>query len=301
MFDRLTLASDLVDCRGGVLAPRGFVVSPEAIADAALAAPRRPRRALRETFAREDLGYPLGHAACQPLLRGEGVRPAVEHALLGIEVPDAVWDELSVLRASSVRIYRHGLVAATTAVRMLLAAVGPARGISDLAAAALVHDLGMRHVPAVVLRARDRLTREEATQVAAHPLLGAFHLARLLGSHPAVPAARSHHWRCGQGYPRLSAPPSRSIEVVGVASAFAALVEPRPFRSGAFDARGATDVLVAEAAVGHADPTTVRLLVHALRGGRGDLRGILLGHAREGHGPQTNRHVPLVPPERSPV
>ena len=43
-------------------------------------------------------------------------------------------------------------------------------------------------------------------------------------------------------------PPPRSMEVVSVASAFAALTQPRPFRSGAYDARGAADVLVAEAA-----------------------------------------------------
>jgi hypothetical protein len=301
MFDRLTLAEDLIDCRGEVLAPRGFVVSPESIAEAATRAAPLPRRRLADAVPRQELAYALGHAGCRHLFQGDAVRAAVEAALLAVRLPEVLWEELAEVRAGFHHLWRHALVAASTAVRMLLAAVGPARGVPDLAAAALVHDLGMRHLPARILRNRDRLTRDEATAVAAHPLLGAYHLARVLGAHPAVSAARSHHWRCGQGYPGLSAPPSRSIEVVSIASAFAALVEPRPFRSEAYDARGATDVLVAEAAAGFADPSSVRLLVHALRGGRGEVHTIRFGHERSGHAPEVNRHTPVVAPDRSPV
>jgi HD-GYP domain-containing protein (c-di-GMP phosphodiesterase class II) len=159
----------------------------------------------------------------------------------------------------------------------------------------------MRHLPTRLGRLRERLGRDEALRVAAHPLLGAYHVARVLGEHPAVSAALGHHWRCGQGYPTLVHEPTRSMQVVAVASAFAALTQPRPFRSAAYDARGAADVLVTEAVAGHADANTVKLLVHALRGGAGDPRALRFGRERGGHGPDVNRHVHVTAPERSPV
>jgi HD-GYP domain-containing protein (c-di-GMP phosphodiesterase class II) len=159
----------------------------------------------------------------------------------------------------------------------------------------------MRHVPARISRDVDALLSEEALEVASHPLLGAYHLACVLGPHPAVGAALSHHWRMGQGYPRLATPPSRSIEVVAVASAFVALTQMRPFRSEPYDARGAADLLISEAAAGNADPSTVKLLVHALRGGEGEARAVRFGRERQGHTPTVNYHSPITAPARSPV
>jgi hypothetical protein len=132
-------------------------------------------------------------------------------------------------------------------------------------------------------------------------VVGAYILAVLLGPHPAVVAARAHHWRCGQGYPALDAAPSRSIEVISVASAFAALTQPRPFRAAVYDARGAVDVLVAEAKAGQADANTVKLLAHALRGASGDPRAIRFGRERGGHGPEVHHYMHVLPPARSPV
>jgi HD-GYP domain-containing protein (c-di-GMP phosphodiesterase class II) len=184
---------------------------------------------------------------------------------------------------------------------MLLSALGDAPGVSDLAGAALLHDLGMRHLPPRLLRSEDRLSRADADRLAAHPLMGAYHVASVLGRHPAVAAARGHHWRCGQGYPVLASPPPRSIEVIAVASVFSALTQPRAYRSGAFDARGACDVLVEEAAKGRADGSSVKLLVHALRGGHGDPRAIRFGHERLGHAPDRNAYEEPPVPDRNPV
>jgi hypothetical protein len=52
---------------------------------------------------------------------------------------------------------------------------------------------------------------------------------------------------------------------------------------------------------GHADANTVKLLVHALRGGRGDLRAIRFGRRRDGHGPEVHHYVHVTAPPRSPV
>jgi HD-GYP domain-containing protein (c-di-GMP phosphodiesterase class II) len=301
VFDRVTLAHDLHDCRGRVLGRRGFVMSAHSIADAAHRAPKLPRTRVDETPLGAELRAAIDAPALAHLVPAGAVRDAVERAIGRVGLPEVLYEELEALRRASPPLHAHALSTAVVSVRMLLAAAGEARGVPDLAAAALLHDLGMRHLPAALLALERRPTRDESTAIAAHPFLGAFHLASVLGSHPAVAAALSHHWRNGQGYPALAAAPSRAILVVGVASAFAALTQPRPFRSDAYDARGAADVLVAEAAVGQADRNTVRLLVHALRGGKGDPRAVRLGHAREGHAPAANRHAHVEPPPRAPV
>lgn len=299
MFDRLILTDELVDVRGDLIAARGLVLSPESIADAAAAAPPPARVPLADTPLAADVGVPLGDRAYRHLFPDEGTREAVRRALLGIRLPPVLFEELLALRRAASPIHPHAIATAAVAVRMLLSVVGEARGVPELAAAALLHDLGMRHLPSRVGRVRDRLGHEEALRVAAHPLYGAYHLACVLGEHPAVPAALGHHWRCGQGYPNLTSEPTRSMQVVSVASAFAALTQPRPFRSAAYDARGAADVLVGEAIAGQADANTVKLLVHALRGGQGDPRAIRFGRERGGHGPDVNRHVHVAAPARS--
>jgi HD-GYP domain-containing protein (c-di-GMP phosphodiesterase class II) len=299
MFDRIVLDQELVDCRGEILGRRGFVVSADAIAEAARTAPPPPRRRIDASPLRGDVGAPLDAPVYAHLFPTRALRAEVEAALLAVALPDALLEELVAMRRLAPHLYEHALATAAVASRILLAAVGTSRGIPELAAAALLHDLGMRHLPPRLFRNRDRLTAEESLAIAAHPLLGAYHLARVLGDHPAVQAAAGHHWRCGQGYPALGGPPPRSVEVIAVASSFAALTQPRSFRSGAYSARGAADVLVAEAALGHADPVTVKLLVHALRGGAGDVHGVRFGRERPGHAPDVNRHTPVAPPERS--
>jgi HD-GYP domain-containing protein (c-di-GMP phosphodiesterase class II) len=299
VFDRLILTEELADCRGEVIASRGTVLSPESIAEAAARAPRIPRRQLAETPLAADVDVPLGDERYKFFFQPPQIRDAVRRVMLATALPDALFDEILALRRAGSPIHDHAFATAAVAVRMLLGVVGEARGVPELSAAALLHDLGMRQVPPYLAHLRDRLGRDEAERVAAHPLIGAYHIARVLGPHPAVQAALGHHWRCGQGYPSLLTRPSRSMEVVSVASAFAALTQPRPYRSAAYDARGAADVLVAEATSGHADANTVKLLVHALRGGAGDPRQVKFGRERDGHSPDVNRHAPIAAPTRS--
>jgi HD-GYP domain-containing protein (c-di-GMP phosphodiesterase class II) len=301
VFDRLTILEDLVDCRGAVVAPRGTVISPEAIEEAAETAPQHPRARLSETPIADDLGASFAVGAYEPLFGRRGAREAVERTLLTVELPLPLVDELRAMREELPDQYRHALLTAAVSVRILRTAVGSSRTLTELAAAALLHDVGMRQIPARMLAHRDRLSLEQVHRIAAHPLLGAYHLASVLGHHPAVAAARCHHWRCGQGYPGLASAPARSIEVIAIASAFCALTQPRPYRSSPFDARGAVDVLVRETVTGHADPTTVRLLVHALRGGDGSPVAIRFGISREGHAPRVNGHSPVAAPARSPL
>jgi HD-GYP domain-containing protein (c-di-GMP phosphodiesterase class II) len=302
VFDRTTLQADLADCRGRVVARRGLVVSATSIADAARHAPSLPRRPVGETSLARDLVAPLHDATHGHLFREARARSAVERALLAAALPEPLHDELAAMRADDRPALVHAAVTAAVAVRMVIAATKGARGLPELAAAALVHDLGMRHLPEALRGPRaGGLGPAEAAIVAVHPLLGAYHVATQLGTHPAVKAALYHHARCGQGYPVLREPTTRSSEAVAIASAYAALTQPRPWRSSQYDARGAADVLVAEARAGHADANTVKLLVHVLRGGEGDVRSVQLGHAREGHAPENNSYERLRAPERSPL
>lgn len=301
MFDRLTLEEDLRDSRGELVAARGTVLSAESIAEAARRAPQRPRRPLGDTDLAADVEAALEAPVYAHLFAGEGVLDGVRRALRQVRLPEPLLDELQALRAGAPHLHVHAFATAAVAVRMLLSAVGAARTLPEIAAAALLHDLGMRHLPPRLFRQRGGLARDDALRIASHPLVGAYQVAAALGKHPAVDAARCHHWRCGQGYPTLDAAPSRSVEVISVASTFAALTHPRPFRAAVYDVRGASDVLAAEASSGHADATSVKLLVHALRGGRGDPRAIRFGRRRDGHGPDPHGYVHVSAPARSPV
>jgi len=285
------LERDLADCRGRIIACRGQEISTAAVAEAARVACPRAALPLSESVVVEDLRLPFAEPACRHLFRLQAVRENVERAILSAGLPVALHEELATLRELDFARYRHGLATAAVATRMLLAAVGEARALPDLAAAALLHDLGMRHVAPHLAQSGRRLDALEVREIASHPLLGAWHLAGVLGPHPAVDAALAHHWRMGRGYPWLSGPPPRSVEVIAVASAWAALTQARHFRSAPYDARGATDVLIAEAQSGEADVEAVRLLVHALRGASGDGQRLEFGRQRLGHAPEENRHT----------
>jgi len=116
-------------------------------------------------------------------------------------------------------------------------------------------------------------------------------LARWLGDVPSVHFALLHHTRAGHGYPRVTgAQPLRGLDVVSVASAFAAMIAPRPFRPVPYNPRGAADQLCLEAHAGHFDPRAVRLLIHCLRGAKGSMNELKLPRTATGFRPARNHH-----------
>ncbi|HTP50159.1 MAG TPA: HD domain-containing phosphohydrolase [Anaeromyxobacteraceae bacterium] len=299
MFDRITLRRDLVDCHGHVLARQGAVISIESIAEAAAAARPGPLHSLATTFVADDLNPPLDEHGYRHLFRSPEVRAQVVRVLLSVRLPQALYDELLAMKAADPIRYRHAVATAAVATRMLTVAVSESRLVPEIAAAALLHDMGMRHLPARLVRGPEPLQGRETVEVAEHPLLGAWHLARILGPHTAVDAALCHHWRNGQGYPDLGRRPSRTLEVVAVASAFAALTQERSYRSDPFDTRSAADVLIHEAATERMDASAVKLLVHALRGGGGEAGPLRFAKARYSSGPTVNHHTAIAAPARS--
>jgi HD-GYP domain-containing protein (c-di-GMP phosphodiesterase class II) len=298
MFDRIKLRRDLTDCGGRLIARAGAVVSVDSIAEAAASARPAATTPIADTFIADDLGDALRDPAHQHLLRTEGESTSVRGVIESAALPQPLLEEMADAKMGDPVRYRHALSTAVVTTRLILAATGTARASPQIAAAALLHDIGMRHVPHRVVATPDSIHGDDALDVAQHPLIGAFQLARVLGSHPAVEAALAHHWRDGQGYPDLVNRPSPTTEVVAVASAFAALTHGRAYRSEAFGARGAADLLVSDAAAGHADPFAVKLLVHALRGGDGAMAALRFARARQGLAPEVNRHTRIAPPAR---
>jgi HD-GYP domain-containing protein (c-di-GMP phosphodiesterase class II) len=253
---------------------------------------------LSETFLAEDLPDVLRDPAHVHLLRGDAVADRVSQVVESGALPQSLLEELAAAKLLDPLRYRHGLATAVVTTRLVLAATGSGRASPQISVAGLLHDVGMRHVPPRVIATPDSLHGEDAAEVAQHPFLGAYQLARVLGNHPAVEAALSHHWRDGQGYPDLAERPSPTSEVVAVASAFAALTHARSYRSDPFGARSAVDLLVAEAASGHADPFAVKLLVHAMRGGEGQMSALRFARSRPGTTPEVNRHTRIAAPPR---
>jgi HD-GYP domain-containing protein (c-di-GMP phosphodiesterase class II) len=298
MFDRVKLRRDLTDCGGGLIARAGTVISVESIAEAAASARPGSGTPVAETFMADDLTEVLHEPVLRFLLRTEDVEDAVRRIVESAALPHPLVEEMAAAKFLDPARYRHALVTAVATSRLILAAAGTARASPQIAAAALLHDIGMRHVPARVMVTPDSIHGDDALDVASHPLLGAFQLARHLGNHPAVEAALAHHWRDGQGYPDLPERPSPATEVVAVSSAYAALTHGRAYRSEPYGVRGAADLLVAEAASGHADPFAVKLLVHAMRGGEGAMNGLRFARARQGIAPDVNRHTHIAPPAR---
>ena len=97
---------------------------------------------------------------------------------------------------------------------------------------ALLHDLGKTSVPQSILDQPRQLTSAEYARVMQHPVWGA---ALVEGFVPegALMAIRHHHeWWNGTGYPARLAAHDIPIEarIVGIADAFAAMREARPYR-----------------------------------------------------------------------
>ena len=97
----------------------------------------------------------------------------------------------------------------------------------------LLHDIGKNGVPDAVLLKQERLTREERTQMNAHPVLGEEIIAPVKRLAPELPIIRHHHeWFNGSGYPdRLVGDEIPKLaRILHVADAFEAMTAARPYR-----------------------------------------------------------------------
>jgi len=286
------LTRDLVAATGKLVASRGEIVDVGYLKQLAGRAPKNGRqRALHETNVSEAVLEAFDAAPLQYLAGPPDARAQIADALCEVRFPDEVWQELEALREEDASRFQHAVWTAVVAARLFRAALGEAPGLSRLIGGALVHDIGMRHAAQRLRFKRDHLTANEALTLEDHPIVGALVLASVLGDEPAVHFALLHHTRAGFGYPRIAGkPPLRGLDLVSVASAYAALVSPRPFRQQPFNARGAADQLCDEANAGYFDARAVRLLIHCMRGAKGPMTALKLPRTSTGFRPARNHH-----------
>lgn len=286
------LTRDLFSADGRLVASRGEIVDLGRLKEVAARAPRGVReRPLFETTCAQGVLEAFEAPALQYLVGSEELRALAADVLTEVRFPQAVWDEMDALKRDDPARYQHAIWTALVAARLFRSALGMAPGLARLVGGALTHDVGMRHSALRLRFKRERLTRSEALALEDHPLLGALLLASVLGDAPAVHFSLLHHTRAGFGYPRVQGtPPLRGLDLVAVASAFAALVAPRSYRAHAYNARGAIDQLLEEAASGHFDPRAVKLLIHCLRGGSGTASELVLPRKPTGFRPPANNH-----------
>jgi response regulator RpfG family c-di-GMP phosphodiesterase len=286
------LTRDLVMADGRRIASRGEIVDLNRLKEMAARAQAPAReKPLFETTCSQGVLEAFEAPALQPIVGTERLRALAADVLSEVRFPQEIWDELDALRKDDPARHQHAIWTAVVASRLFRTALGTAPGLARLVAGTLTHDLGMRHAALRLRFKRDHLTRSEAMALEDHPLLGALLLASVLGDAPAVHFALLHHTRAGFGYPRTQGKaPLRGLDLVSVASAFAALVAPRPYRAQPYNARGAIDQLLEEASGGHFDARAVYLLIHCLRGGSGAAADLVLPRKPTGFRPPVNHH-----------
>lgn len=106
--------------------------------------------------------------------------------------------------------------------------------LGELAAAALLHDVGKGKIPQEILFKPGRLDEQERRVIETHPALGAAMLMETRGAGPlAVAAAWGHHRRWdGGGYPKMpyGGHTSEMTQLVHVCDVFEALTAVRPYK-----------------------------------------------------------------------
>lgn len=287
----IVLTRDLIAADGRQIAGRGAVIDLETLRDIAARAPKLRDRPLHQTFLADKVADALDAEPLRYLLSTANARAQVADALSDVRFPDAVWSELEALGDEDLTRLSHAVWTALVSARLFGCALGSAPGLSKILGGALVHDLGMRFCSPRLRSKRDYLSPDDALSLEDHPLLGAMLLASCLGDAPAVHLALLHHVRAGFGYPRMQRlAPLRGLDLISVASAFAAMVASRSYRPEPYSPRGAVDQLLEEAQAGHFDVRAVKLLIHCMRGGENVLPELRLPNEQTGTRPGVNFH-----------
>lgn len=111
-----------------------------------------------------------------------------------------------------------------------------AERIEEIRLGGLLHDMGKLAISDEILLKPGRLTEDEMTTMAQHPVTGYDLLQPMLADRPIVLAiVRSHHERMnGTGYPDQLAGPDIPVEamMVALADSFDAMTSDRPYRAG---------------------------------------------------------------------
>lgn len=141
---------------------------------------------------------------CARLVAHAGEGALVRTAVSGVVLPSPIAFKLTVARERRPELFRHSCL-----VTLIAAHLGGWAGLGSgemqlLAAASMLHDLGMLHVDPALLDAAHHLSLEERRYLYAHPLTSMLIVQQALEYPAAVATAVfEHHERMdGTGYPR---------------------------------------------------------------------------------------------------
>jgi len=131
-------------------------------------------------------------------------RTALLGAIGGMTLPQAIAFRLTVARDCHNAVFCHSLQVALIALYLGLRQGLTAAPLRALAAAALLHDLGVLHIDPGILEEDHRFTAVDRRQLLAHPLTAAMIVEQRPEYPPEVARAiLEHHERHdGSGYPR---------------------------------------------------------------------------------------------------
>ncbi|MDA8456119.1 HD domain-containing protein [Acidovorax sp. GBBC 3334] len=138
------------------------------------------------------------------LARAHGGPEALIAPLRGMVLPAPMAFKLTVMREQRRELFDHSVRMMLLAVHLALGSGRGARDASLLAAAALLHDIGVMHMDPVWNDPEHKVTGPDRKHLVAHPITAAL-LLRAQGAFPPAveTAVLEHHERMdGTGYPR---------------------------------------------------------------------------------------------------
>ncbi len=144
------------------------------------------------------------HPLFARMLAAAPARDRILSAIESVPLPQPIAFLLTLMHELHPTQFRHAIACATTAAWLGDAPLTARHDLTMLAAAGLLHDLGMLHLDPVLLQPDLPLTREQRRQLYAHPLVTAL-LVERHRQYPreVIQAVLEHHEALdGSGYPR---------------------------------------------------------------------------------------------------
>ena len=210
-----------------------------------------------ETFATVEEGRDINVGSVRDLLRILVHQVATNNVALG--------------QVMAMKQYENFTYGHSVNVALLSLLLGERLGLdertrSDLAEAALLHDIGKTRLPVEILRKPGPLNQKEWRMVQRHPRLGAEILVGLEGLCPMTPTvALEHHMNVnGEGYPDLGpdVEPHFLSQLVAVVDTYESLTGARSYRDPAEPEKAC--LILARMAGEKLNPALVRAFVSAV-------------------------------------
>jgi len=131
-------------------------------------------------------------------------------------------------------LFHHSLNVCLLSINIAASAGYSEEQVIEIGMGALLHDIGMLHIPQNIRDKRGRLTNDDLYEIQKHPVIG-LHLLEKMPHMPwSVPivAYQTHERENGRGYPRHRTKRliHRYAKIVQLADIYEAISSPRPYR-----------------------------------------------------------------------